>query len=148
MTLQSQIKISETISIPPEELKFTASRSSGPGGQNVNKVNTRITLWFDVIKSPSLSGHQKELILSRLLTRTNKEGILRVVSQKHRTQAANRNAAIERFALILQEALQEELPRRETKIPKSAREGRLDEKKHRSRIKERRSKKISLTDWK
>ncbi|HPJ67038.1 MAG TPA: alternative ribosome rescue aminoacyl-tRNA hydrolase ArfB [Desulfobacteraceae bacterium] len=148
MTSQSQIKISETLSIPVRELKFAASRSSGPGGQNVNKVSTRITLWFDVVTSPSLSDRQKELIQDRLQTRMNKDGILRVVSQKHRTQAANRNAAIERFALLLQEALQEELPRRETKIPKSARESRLDEKKHRSRIKERRSKKISLTDWK
>lgn len=148
MTSQSQIKISETLSIPVRELKFAASRSSGPGGQNVNKVSTRITLWFDVVTSPSLSDRQKELIQDRLQTRMNKDGILRVVSQKHRTQAANRNAAIERFALILQEALQEELPRRETKIPKAARESRLDEKKHRSRIKERRSKKISLTDWK
>lgn len=147
-TLQSEIKISQTLSIPIGEFKFTASRSSGPGGQNVNKVSTRITLWFDVINSKSLSDRQKELIQNRLQTRINKDGILRVVSQKHRTQAANRNAAIERFALLLQEALQEELPRRETKVPKFARESRLDEKKHRSRIKERRLKKISLTDWK
>jgi len=104
------------------ELSFTASRSSGPGGQNVNKVNTRVTLWFDVLNSPSLSGHQKELIWNRLPTRINKEGVLRIVSQKHRTQAANRDTAIERLALLLRESLQEALPRRETKIPKASKE--------------------------
>lgn len=144
--MQSQIKISDTLSVPYRELTFTASRSSGPGGQNVNKVNTRITLRFDVINSLSLSDHQKELIRNRLQTRINKEGILRVISQKHRTQASNRDAAIERFASLLRESLQEGLPRRETKIPQSAKERRLDEKKHRSRIKERRSKPVLLDD--
>jgi len=141
--MTSQIKISDKLSIPLGELKFTASRSSGPGGQNVNKVNTRVTLWFDVANSPSLSGNQKELIWNRLPTRINKEGILRVVSQKHRTQASNRNAAIERFASLIGESLWEALPRKITTIPSAAKERTLDEKKHRSRIKETRSKIIS-----
>jgi ribosome-associated protein len=138
--------VTEKLSIPLSELKFTASRSSGPGGQNVNKVNTRMTLWFDVANSPSLTDHQKELIRNRLPTRINKEGVLRVVSQKHRTQASNSEEAIERFTLLLRESLQEALPRKETKIPKSAKERRLDKKKHRSLIKRERSKIISLKD--
>jgi len=136
----SQINITEELSILLSELTFTASRSSGPGGQNVNKVNTRVTLWFDVANSPSLSDHQKELIRNRLPTRINKEGVLRVVSQKHRTQASNRDEAVERFALLLQESLREVLPRRKRAVPMAARERRLDEKKHRSRIKSSRSK--------
>lgn len=138
--MKSDIKISEKVSIPLSELRFTASRSSGPGGQNVNKVSTRVTLLFDVVNSPSLPDHEKQLILDHLRTRINKDGVLRVVSQKYRTQGSNRNAAIERFALLLRESLQEAPPRRRTKIPRVAKERRLAWKKYRSRIKARRSK--------
>ena len=78
------IEVTNEISIPEDELRFTASLSSGPGGQNVNKVNTRVTLWFDVVNSPSLSPEQKELIASRLLSRISKDGLLRVISQQTR----------------------------------------------------------------
>lgn len=90
------IRITDNISIAEDELKFSAARSSGPDGQHVNKVNTRITLWFDVGGSPSLNPDQKRRILSRLKTRISKDKRLRVVSQRHRSQAANREAAIER----------------------------------------------------
>ncbi len=83
--------------IAEDELRFTYSRSSGPGGQNVNRVETRVTLLFDVLGSPSLSEGHKRRIASLLATRINKEGILRVVSQRHRTREANRRAARERF---------------------------------------------------
>ncbi len=96
---------------------------SGPGGQNVNKVNTRMTLGFYVANLPSLSDHQKELIRNRLPTRINREGVLRVVSQKHRTQALNRDATIERFVSLLRESLQEALLRKKKQFreqPKNA----------------------------
>jgi len=141
--MTSQIKISDNLSIPLNELKFSYSRSSGPGGQNVNKVNTRVTLWFDVANSPSLSDDQKELIRNHWPTRINKEGVLRVVSQKHRTQASNRDEAVKRFASLLGESLTEALPRRKRSVPMAARKRRLDEKKHRSRIKASRSNVIS-----
>ena len=137
--MQSLIKISNQLSIPLKELRFTASRSSGPGGQNVNKVNTRVTLWFDVANSPSLSDGQKELIRSNLSTRINREGILRVVSQKHRTQASNRDEAIERFASLVGGSLRRVSPRRKTSISKAARERRLEEKRHRGALKKERS---------
>ena len=142
--MRSSIKITETLFIPFSELRFTASRSSGPGGQNVNKVNTRMTLWFDVANSPSLTVRQKELIKDRLATRINKEGLLRVVSQKHRTQASNRDEAVRRIVSLLGESLQEALFRKKTIISRGARNRRLDDKKHRSRIKEIRSKAILL----
>jgi ribosome-associated protein len=142
--MRSSIKITETLFIPFSELRFTASRSSGPGGQNVNKVNTRITLWFDVANSPSLTDRQKELIKNRLPTKINKEGLLRVVSQKHRTQASNRDEAVRRIASLLGKSLQEALFRKKTTISRVARNRRLDDKKHRSRIKENRSKAILL----
>ena len=144
--MSSSVKITEKLSIPISELMFTACRSSGPGGQNVNKVNTRVTLWFDVVNSPSLSDQQKQMIHNHLPTRINKEGVLRVVSQKYRSQAQNRNTAIERFVSLLHEALKVELPRKKMTIPYAARQRRLEEKKHRSFIKHKRSKRISLDD--
>ncbi|MBW2030647.1 MAG: aminoacyl-tRNA hydrolase [Deltaproteobacteria bacterium] len=144
--MTSEIKISEEISIPLRELRFTASRSSGPGGQNVNKVSTRVTLWFDIAHSPSLSEHEKELIRKHLPTRINKEGVLRIVSQKHRTQASNRHEAVERFVSLLRESLYEASPRRRTKIPRVVKERRLAEKKYRSRIKAQRSKTVPADD--
>jgi len=144
--MSSSVKITEKLSIPISELMFTACRSSGPGGQNVNKVNTRVTLWFDVVNSPGLSTRQKEMIRDHLPTRMNKEGVLRVVSQKYRSQAQNRNTTIERFVSLLHEALKEELPRKKMKVPYAARRRRLKEKKHRSLIKHDRSKRISLDD--
>src|SRR5208337_733977 len=91
------IKITDHISIPEEELSFTASLSGGPGGQNVNKVSSRVTLWFDVVNSPALSPEQKELVMSRLGNRIGKNGVLRVISQQTRSQAENKELAIERF---------------------------------------------------
>jgi len=144
--MSSSVKITENLSIPVSALMFTACRSSGPGGQNVNKVNTRVTLWFDVVNSPSLLTRQKEMIRNHLPTRINKEGVLRVVSQKYRSQAQNRNTTIERFVSLLHEALKEELPRKKMTVSYAARQRRLEEKKHRSLIKHDRSKRISLDD--
>lgn len=84
--MTSQINIYEKLSIPLSKLKFTVPRSRGPGGQNVNKVNTRVTLWFDMANSPSFSDHLKELTRNHLPTRINKESVLRIVAQKHRSQ--------------------------------------------------------------
>ena len=99
------IEITRDIQIREEELIFKASRSAGPGGQNVNKLNTRITLFFDVAGCPSLSEQQKRRIFSRLSTRIDKKGLLRVVSQKFRTQKANHHAAVERLRELLAGAL-------------------------------------------
>jgi ribosome-associated protein len=129
------LRINDVLSIPEGEISFTFSRSSGPGGQNVNKLNTRATLLFDVAGSPSLSERQRSRILERLGTRISREGIMRVVSRRHRTQRANREAARGRFAELLREALASRRPRRRTKIPAAARERRLARKKRRGRLK-------------
>lgn len=126
------------IEIPDEELLFTTSRSSGPGGQNVNKVSTRVTLLFDVERSPSLSDGQRELIRTRLSGRINRQGILRVTSQRHRTQSANRDAAVARFTGLIAEALAEAPERVPTKAPAQVNERRLEEKRRRSRVKQAR----------
>jgi len=133
------LAITENIVIPLRELSFTFARSSKPGGQNVNKVNTRVSLIFDVINSPSLSAAEKTRIHQRLAGRINRQGLLRVVSYRHRTQAANRAATIRRFVTLLSEALHEAKPRKKTRQPRSAKEGRLAAKKHRGRLKRLRS---------
>lgn len=137
------VQIDDNTVIGDDELVFKASRSSGPGGQNVNKVNTRIMLLFDVAGSPSLSERQKQRIGRKLATRIDKRGVLRVVSQKGRTQEANRKAAAERLVQLLAEALKRRAVRKETKVPVGAREQRLKEKKQRGALKQQRSRK----DW-
>jgi ribosome-associated protein len=140
------IQVTNEIAIPEEELRFTASLSGGPGGQNVNKVNTRVTLWFDVVNSPSLSQELKELITSRLASRIGKNGVLRVVSQQTRSQTANRETAVERFVELLREAVKREKPRRKTGVSKTAQRKRLEEKKQHSLLKRGRSTRVSIED--
>jgi ribosome-associated protein len=132
------IEIAAGLTISDGELTFTASRSGGPGGQNVNKVATRVTLAFDVAGSASLLAAQKALILTRLATRISKDGVLRVVSQRHRSQAANRQAALDRFVELVRGALAEEVPRVATRPTRVAKERRVASKKLRARIKETR----------
>ena len=134
------IKIKDGISIGEGELSFTFSRSSKPGGQNVNKISSRVTLLFDVANSPSLSAQHKNQIMTRLRTRINKDGVLRIVSQRHRRQAANREASTDRFVELLQETLKSIKSRKKTQISLAAKKRRLNEKRRRSRLKQERAK--------
>lgn len=140
------IRLGKGISIPEKELRFAAARSSGPGGQNVNKVSTRVTLLFDINGSSALSEEVKRKLLERLATRVNREGILRVVSQRHRSQSQNRKDAIARFVELIGAALDEQSPRIETKIPDSVKRRRLDDKQRRSRLKRLRSGEIQTEE--
>ncbi|HKI85899.1 MAG TPA: alternative ribosome rescue aminoacyl-tRNA hydrolase ArfB [Thermoanaerobaculia bacterium] len=133
------ISIDGDVEIPMSELQFATSRSSGPGGQNVNKVETRVTLSFDLAASPSLSPEQKARIAERLATRVTKAGILRVTAQRHRSQGANRKLVLERFVELLRDALAEEAPRRPTRVPRLTKRKRLDEKRRRGELKRQRS---------
>jgi ribosome-associated protein len=141
------IDITDNISIRDDELIFKASRSGGPGGQNVNKVNTRITLFFDVSNCESFSDVQKRRILSRLSTRADKNGLIRVASQKFRTQKANRRAAVERLQQLLAEALKTRPVRKKTKISYAAKQRRLEEKRRRSLLKQQRAKRNLAEDF-
>ena len=143
----AMIQITSDISICEDELIFKASRSSGPGGQNVNKVSTRVTLLFDVANCEDFSDVQKRRILTRLASRADKNGVIRVVSQRFRTQKANRTAALERLRQLLREVLRTRHVRKKTRVPKHAQQKRLEEKKRRSLLKQQRAKKSPAEDF-
>ncbi len=144
MSIDLAIKINDRLYIPRREVKFTFSRSSGPGGQNVNKVNTRVTLRFDIDASRALTEQQKALIRHKLASKISHNGVLMVNAGRHRTQKANRDAAIRRFAELIAQALAKKAHRKKTRLPRFAKERRLKAKKHRGRIKAMRAKKFDL----
>src|SRR5690348_5386979 len=135
------IHVMDGLVIPENELTFTASRSGGPGGQNVNKVSTKVTLTFDVAGSSALSEVQKRMILGKLATRINKEGILQIISQRTRSQELNRADALARFSELLSRALTPQAPRIKTRVSRAAKNKRVDEKKKRAVTKQGRSSK-------
>ncbi len=122
------------------ELVFSASRSSGPGGQNVNKVSTKMELRFHVIGSALLSAEEKEMIMEKLGSRINKEGELLLVAQSGRTQLTNKAIVIEKFYALLTRALTLRKKRKPTRPSKAAREKRLEDKRILSQKKEQRTK--------
>jgi ribosome-associated protein len=105
-----------------------------------------VTLWFDVVNSPSLSPDQKELISRRLGNRISKGGVLRVISQQTRSQAENRDLAIERFVELVRDAVKQVPIRKKTRVSKGAKLRRLEEKKQHSLQKQERSKKVPVED--
>jgi ribosome-associated protein len=129
------------VSIPEDELQFDASRSGGPGGQNVNKVSSRVTLTFDLNTSTTLSDDQKRTILQKLAGRINKHGVLRVISQRTRSQELNRADATERFSELVRDALTPQRRRVKTRVPRAAHARRVEEKKKRAVVKQARTKK-------
>ena len=129
------IVITPHLFIPDSEVRFSAARSAGPGGQHVNKVNSRVILEFDVKRTSVLSPYQKRRIVEMVGQRMNQEGILRLQAQRHRIQSANRADLLDRFVKILQDALRPIKTRVPTRVPHRVREKRLLEKKLRTRVK-------------
>lgn len=120
--------------VPAQLLRAATSRSGGPGGQNVNKVESRVTIEVDVDALP-ISDEQKMLIRTRLGGRINKEGVLRVTSQAERSQLANRDRALARMEELLRDSLIEQRPRKKTRASKASKERRIREKKQRAETK-------------
>ena len=126
------VRINDDLEIPDSEISFRYSRSSGPGGQNVNKVATKVTLLFRVVDSKVLSDGQKTRITERLGNRISKDGTLHITSERHRTRSANQRDAMRRFTDLLADVLKPQKSRRRTRVPSSAKRRRLDSKRRRS----------------
>ena len=107
------IQINSTTAIPAHELEFRFSRSAGPGGQNLNKLSTRVELLFDLAHSDALNDAQKLRIARALKARVGRDGLLRITAQESRSQWRNREDALEKFASLLRQAL----VKRKTRIP-------------------------------
>lgn len=122
------------------ELQFKAVRSSGAGGQNVNKVSSKVVLYFDLRNSVAFSESERELLLSKLENKLTKEQVLILNCDEDRSQLRNKEIVIKRFLLIIEGALKVMKPRKATKIPRSVIEKRLKEKRSQSDIKQSRQK--------
>ena len=129
------LQITPSISIPDNELIFTFVRSSGPGGQNVNKVATATQLRFDVRSSPSLPAEVKERLIKLAGYRMTQDGILVVEAKRYRTQEQNRSDAELRLVTLIQKALVRPKTRRLTKPSASSQTRRIESKKRRGTIK-------------
>ncbi len=142
--LATHIVITHSLKIPIAELKFKTSRSGGPGGQNVNKLETRVEVVFDIANSQSISEPIRYRLLKTLSSQLDSSGILHVVAQETRSQWKNKQLAIERVTGILKSALVVRKKRVATKPTHTAREVRIHTKKARSNTK--RLRKVSMMD--
>jgi ribosome-associated protein len=122
------------------ELTFKAIRSSGAGGQNVNKVSSKVVLSFDVANSFALSDEEKELTLKKLKSKLTLEGILILTCDEDRSQLKNKSIVTKRFIEIIEKSLLVPKPRKATKIPRSVVEKRLKDKSTTAEIKQNRKK--------
>jgi len=129
------IEINNKIFIPETELQFNFIRSSGPGGQNVNKVSTAVQLRFDIINSPSLSDEVKRRLIVKSGNKVTKEGILIIEAKRFRTQESNKQDAIEKFTELIRKAGRKPKKRIKTKPSYKSKQKRIEEKKKRSETK-------------
>jgi ribosome-associated protein len=129
------IRVTAEISIEEREIEETFVRSSGPGGQNVNKLATAVQLRFDAGRSTSLPHGVRERLERLAGARLTREGVIVITAQRHRTQARNREDALERLIDLIRRAAITPRPRRPTKPTAGARRRRVEAKKRRSRLK-------------
>jgi len=130
---RTRLRVGRSLSIPIDEVEWRATTSGGPGGQHANRASTRVEVRFDVAASPSLGPRQRARVLSRL------GPVVRASAGEHRSQAKNREVALDRLASRLADGLRTEVPRRPTAPTKGARERRLAEKHSRAEVKRSRA---------
>jgi len=131
----SDLRVNRRLVIPSSELEERFTTSSGPGGQHANKASTRAELAWNVAASSVLGPRQRERIRLRLANRLDSNGVLRVASEKHRSQLRNRDEAKKRLAELIDRALKVEPARVKTKPTRASKERRLQQKRRRSEVK-------------
>jgi ribosome-associated protein len=136
--VEGDLVVNSQLTIPGAELRFRFSRGSGPGGQNVNKVETRVEVLFDLAGSPSVPDVQRLLLSERLSGHIDAGGVVHVVVSDTRSQLQNRELAVARLGELLRRALRVRRHRRVSSPPPGSIEGRLTDKHHVSSIKRRR----------
>lgn len=129
---QNSLAINESVSIPRSELEVRVSRSSGAGGQHVNKTSSRVEIVWNVLSSRALSDEQRARVSEKLVSRMTVDGAIRVVASDTRSQAQNRELAEERLAELVRRALIVPRKRRATKPTRASKEARLESKKRHS----------------
>lgn len=139
--MKNDLPIKNSIVIPEHELEITTSRAGGPGGQHVNKTDTRITIRWNVLHTNALTDVQKSRVLVNLQSRVTSEGDLIVNNSESRSQVQNKKLALQNLADEIRKALYIPKKRKPTKVTKSAKEARLQSKMQRSTVKKGRSKK-------
>lgn len=138
--------INDSVEIPLSELVYTASRSSGPGGQHVNTSDTRIQVRWNARNSVALKESERALVLAKLSSRLTEAGDLILASDSHRSQRRNREDVTQRLAAMVAEALIKPKPRKKSKPSRAAKEKRLNEKRRKSLTKKDRGKKYDGGD--
>lgn len=138
--MPAKVIITPTMSIPLSEVQYRFVRSSGPGGQHVNKTSTQVELWFDVLQSSALTEAQRQRLLHILKNLIDSTGVLQLSEQSERSQFQNKQQVTEKFKSLLIAALRVPKPRRPTRPTKAAKEKRIASKKKQGQMKKARSK--------
>ena len=136
--MPADLVITPRLTIPAGELSMAFARSGGPGGQNVNKVSSKVELRWNPTTSAALTHDDRALLLERLRSRLTTDGTLIVTSTLTRDQLKNRDDAQSKLVLIVRSALHRDKPRRETKPTRSSKRRRVADKRHRAEIKKNR----------
>ncbi len=144
--MADDLVINPRVTIPGDELVYTASRASGPGGQHVNKADTRIQVRWNVVESRALGPVQRGRVLRALATRLTGAGEIVLASDTHRSQRRNREEVDRRLAQLVREALVPPKPRKRTRPTAASRRRRLEDKRHRGKRKRDRGKRHDTDD--
>ena len=142
--MSKDLPIKDGIVIPDAEIEIATSKSGGPGGQHVNKTETKVIIKWNAITTNALSESQKERLLINLQNKLTPDGYLIIHNSESRSQVQNKKMALENLATEIRKALIIPKKRKPTKIPKGVKESRLKEKKHRSKTKTMRKKKVDI----
>lgn len=132
----NMITILEDWSISDQEISFDFIKSTGPGGQNVNKVATAVRLRFDLLNNHTIPSSVKSRLYKIAQKRISKEGVLTITARKHRRQEKNRQEALDKLKELLIQSSRKPKTRKKTNIPKASKQQRLQVKKHRGRLKQ------------